>query len=343
MTNQPFFSLILPIYKVEKYLDRCLNSIIKNKFDDYEIILVDDGSPDNCPIICDNWKKKNDKIKVIHKQNQGLGYARNTGIENAKGKYVWFIDSDDTIKIDSLNTIYNELKNKQFPDCIFFGVDWVKPNGKIIKRYSPKNETYNGKEIVFDLLPNFIFASPDSKIDPDYCKSAWCCCIKNDTLIEKNIRFISEKIYLSEDYYFWIQNFFKFKSIIFIGNELYEYHINEGSLSLSYRKDRLEKNIKLLYSLADIIHINSYPKECAIRIRGLFISNLIGCMKSEIKNKVGFFKKYSNFKNICNNKDVIETFKLYNCSNRGAGWKFISFSIKYKTYFALYFALSLKG
>ena len=89
------FSIIVPIYKVEKYLNQCVDSILSQDFSDYEMILVDDGSPDNCPYICDEYSKKNSKVVVIHKENGGLSDARNAGIMAAKGDYLFFVDSDD--------------------------------------------------------------------------------------------------------------------------------------------------------------------------------------------------------------------------------------------------------
>lgn len=84
-------SIVLPIYNVEKYLDRCIESVINQTYRNLEILLVDDGSPDDCPQKCEEWAKKDGRIKVIHKANAGLGYARNTGIENASGEYICFL------------------------------------------------------------------------------------------------------------------------------------------------------------------------------------------------------------------------------------------------------------
>ena len=88
-------SFILPVYKVEKYLDECVESIVSQTYRDIEVVLVDDGSPDNCPVLCDQWAKKDQRIKVVHKPNGGLSDARNAGLDNATGDYVIFVDSDD--------------------------------------------------------------------------------------------------------------------------------------------------------------------------------------------------------------------------------------------------------
>lgn len=93
----PEFSIIIPIYKIEDYLCECIDSILNQDYNDYEIILVDDGSPDSCPRICDEYAAKDSRIKVIHQQNSGVSAARNNGIEAAKGRYFWFVDGDDGI------------------------------------------------------------------------------------------------------------------------------------------------------------------------------------------------------------------------------------------------------
>ena len=94
---KPKVSIIVPVYNVEKYLDRCMESLLNQTLKDIEIILVDDGSPDNCPQICDEYAKKDSRVKVVHKVNAGLGYARNSGLDVASGEYVAFVDSDDYV------------------------------------------------------------------------------------------------------------------------------------------------------------------------------------------------------------------------------------------------------
>ena len=104
-------SVIVPVYKVEKYLDRCVQSIVDQTYTNLEIILVDDGSPDNCPAMCDAWAEKDARIKVVHKENGGSGTARNVGLDIAAGEYVAFVDSDDYISPDMYQHLYSLTKN----------------------------------------------------------------------------------------------------------------------------------------------------------------------------------------------------------------------------------------
>jgi len=114
----PQISIIVPVYKVEQYLDRCVNSILNQTFTDFELILVDDGSPDRCPQMCDEWAKKDARIRVIHKENGGLSSARNAGLAVMQGEYVNFVDSDDWIEKDALEYLLY-LINKYDADFSF--------------------------------------------------------------------------------------------------------------------------------------------------------------------------------------------------------------------------------
>ena len=115
----PFCSIIVPIYKTEDYLEQCINSILNQSMKDFELILVDDGSPDHCPEICDEYAKKENRIQVIHKKNGGVSSARNHGIHYASGEFCWFVDSDDYIKDYSLAQFLSAAKQKEADLYVF--------------------------------------------------------------------------------------------------------------------------------------------------------------------------------------------------------------------------------
>lgn len=107
----PLFSIIIPVYNVEKYLNKCVDSVLNQTFTDFEVILVDDGSTDNCPAICDSYAEKDKRVKVIHKPNGGLINARKSGLEIADGNYIGFVDSDDWIEPEMYELFANMIKN----------------------------------------------------------------------------------------------------------------------------------------------------------------------------------------------------------------------------------------
>lgn len=113
MIENDLISIIVPIYNVEKYINKCVDSIINQTYKNLEIILVDDGSPDNCPQICDEYAKKDNRIKIIHKENGGLSSARNAGLDIMTGKYVTFIDSDDYYEPEAIEILYNCIKDSK--------------------------------------------------------------------------------------------------------------------------------------------------------------------------------------------------------------------------------------
>lgn len=143
-------SVIVPIYKVEKYLDRCINSIVNQTYKNLEIILVDDGSPDNCPTMCDEWSKKDNRIKVIHKINGGLSSARNSGIEQYTGEYLTFIDSDDYIEPNYIEELYSTL-NQHNADMSICGLNYFNEDGSVYQDIKSLSKQFY-KEDRFSLL-----------------------------------------------------------------------------------------------------------------------------------------------------------------------------------------------
>lgn len=114
---EELISVIVPVYKVEKYINQCIDSIINQTYTNLEIILVDDGSPDNCGIICDKYAKKDRRIKVIHKENAGVSSARNVGLDNSNGEFITFVDADDYVSNIYCEELLKTLKEKEV-DCI---------------------------------------------------------------------------------------------------------------------------------------------------------------------------------------------------------------------------------
>ena len=137
-------SVIVPIYNVEKYLLRCIDSLIAQSLKDIEVILVDDGSPDQCPQLCDEYAEQYKNIKVIHQKNAGLGMARNAGLKIAKGEYIAFVDSDDYLDTDALEKLYQTAK-KESADTVLGAYCRVDAYGNILPQHTPMvNQIFEG-------------------------------------------------------------------------------------------------------------------------------------------------------------------------------------------------------
>lgn len=141
-------SIIIPVYRVEDTLDRCVESVLKQDYDDMEIILVDDGSPDNCPQKCDDWSRKDSRIRVIHKANGGLSDARNAGLDIAQGDYISFVDSDDFISLSTYGPLMNTLSRRPDIDILEYPV--------IVNFRSPKQHKLDfTEETVYDNISDY--------------------------------------------------------------------------------------------------------------------------------------------------------------------------------------------
>lgn len=224
------FSVVLPIYNVEKYLNRCLDSVMNQTYKKLEIILVDDGSPDNCPQMCDNWEKVDDRIKVVHKKNAGLGEARNSGLDVATGDYIAFFDSDDYIDTRLFEELYTVIIFNN-PDLIEFGHHDVDRQGNITRTFIPKTplEKYEGIEVLSKFLPELICTDPKTGTASDLLMSAWSCLYRRKLLVECNFHFVSEREYISEDVYSLMKLMPNVHSVNVVHKAYYYYCENDQS------------------------------------------------------------------------------------------------------------------
>lgn len=143
--KKTLISVVVPIYKVEKYLSVCIDDILRQSYKEIEVILVDDGSPDRCPIICDSYAKKDKRVRVIHKKNGGLSDARNAGIEQSKGELICFIDSDDYIASTYLEDLFNCMQ-KYDADITLCGFSRITDSGEILETDKLRNKALTQKE-----------------------------------------------------------------------------------------------------------------------------------------------------------------------------------------------------
>ena len=245
--NSPKISLIVPCYGVEKYLDRCMESLLCQTLQDIEIILVDDGSPDRVPKMCDEYAEKDNRIKVIHKKNEGLGYARNSGLEIATGEYVAFIDSDDYIDADVCQRLYDEaLKNKS--DAVFYGFNIETSKGRWQKSQEvEKNVCWTDKDITSFMLDMIASASEVSQ-ERKYYMSVWHAIYRKSIIEDNNILFLSERDVASEDIPFQVDFLKCAKRVSYLNFNGYYYCLNGNSLTATFKREKYER-FKLLRSI----------------------------------------------------------------------------------------------
>ena len=272
MFTMPKLSVIVPIYNVEKYLDCCIQSIINQSLKDIEIILVDDESPDNCPQICDKYVQSDHRIKVIHKKNEGLGFARNTGIEQASGKYITFVDSDDFVSPQTFEHLCNYIDHHSL-DVIYYRYQRFTDISKIPQcTISDSLELYQNDDIKKMML-NIIASGPDKKLNHKIECSSCCAIYKMEIIKRNNIHFHSERQLISEDLIFNL-DFLSFSHKAAINQStFYYYRTNTQSLTLAVRSDRIEKNLILYHYINKNLIRWGLNDNAIIRNKRLFIDN----------------------------------------------------------------------
>lgn len=279
--NEEKVSVVLPIYNVENDLDRCIQSVVGQSYRNLEIILVDDGSPDRCPQLCDAWAEKDSRIVVVHKANAGLGMARNTGIETATGSYILFVDSDDYIAPDTVEKALAAAREHN-AELVVYGMHHVNKDGTIRDSVvpSPDKTCYSGSEVQEQFLPDLIW--PDLKHGkPVNLQMSACVCMFSMKVIrEHNWRFASEREIISEDEYSLLKLYRHVNSVAVIREAFYHYCTNEASLTHTYREDRFEKILHCYNACAAVCKANAYGQEVEERLRHQLLSNLIGAMKT---------------------------------------------------------------
>lgn len=272
-------SVIVPIYKVEKYLKRCIDSLLNQIYQNIEIILVDDGSPDHCPQICEEYKSKDNRIKVIHKKNGGLSDARNVGIEFAQGRYLSFVDSDDYVSpgfIDRLVSVI-EKNNADIAVCDFLITE--KSNEADSGTGACETCIYNGKK---EIMNNFYNKNCDRHVIA-------CNKLYKKELFE-GIRYPKGRIYEDEATTYKI--FYQASRTVFINEKLYFYFQRKDSIT--GQKITL-KNLDAFISLDEVVQFyhEKEDKYYEIRAQKRFFKSLISCY-------LGLDKKSMVYKEISN-------------------------------------------
>jgi len=350
--NETKVSIIVPVYNAEKYLDRCLNSLINQTLKDIEIILVDDSSPDSSPEICDKAKKKDSRIKVIHKKNEGAGIARNEGLKIATGKYIGFIDSDDYIDFKMFENLYN-VAEKYHSDLVMSGVLFVDGNmfskeGECVRKsYFGADTHFETEEDLKKLRLGIVGAPPGEYDDSKYGMSVWKNLFRLDIIQKNNLLFESEREMLSEDALFMIDYISCIKKATGINDSFYYYCRNEESISKSYMKERLEKGLVFIKEAEKRFRKDISYEEYSVYIDRFWQAFCRVLCSQEImyaaENDVSYTDLKKRLKLICKHSKTCSVLKKYPISKLPLKQAVFAFAMKYKMYFLLKRLVTLRS
>lgn len=303
-------SIIVPVYNVEKYLEQCIDSLVNQTYKNIEIIIVNDGSTDSSGELCDKLAKRDSRINVVHKKNAGLGFARNTGLEFVKGKYVTFIDSDDFADVDLIENLYNEIILNNADTCIG-GFKRVNDDGKVLYKEKYKSVTYSGNEVVQELLLRILGSSPEKS---DAIRmSVWNVLFSVEIIKNNNLKFCSERKYISEDLIFDIDYYQHSKKTSIINSCAYNYRVNNNSLTMKYRDDKFVKCRFLYNEVCNKIKESSLSSDAILRLQRQYFVNIRTCISQEnIKvSRLNYNSAIKNIDLICNDKQLQTIIKEY--------------------------------
>lgn len=288
---KPLVSVIIPIYKVEEFLHECVDSVLQQTYRDIEIILVDDGSPDKCPRICDSYSKLDDRVKVFHKVNGGLSDARNYGLRMATGEYVIFLDSDDLWVSDkAISNIVDVSMMNPDADVIFLQKFSFKDGDRICipVNYNHLDCSLNGskKEVMLEHL----------RARGNYLTSAYTKLIKRAVLVNNGVEF--EKGLLSEDYDWSLKLYQVCRNFAFSDEIFYAYRIRKGSITQSKDLKLKEDQKKIIMKWSDElkdVNLDEKEKRIYLDFLSYVYSILLGNINVFDNNQASIFKDIKRY------------------------------------------------
>jgi len=333
---EELISVIVPVYGVEKVLKRCVDSILAQTYQNLEILLVDDGSPDNCPALCDEYAKKDGRIQVIHKENGGLTSAWKEGVSHAKGSLLGFVDSDDFIEADMYECLYKALKAHR-ADIAMAGLvfDYEDPHYPPRKETNRMEKSFYRREELEALFP--VLLNDGSFIGRTLQPSRVTKLFQKE-LVLRNMEFWDERVSVGEDLQMVFATILDAKGVCAIQDYFpYHYWYNVSSMTGKYDANYLEK-IKFLRERLEFISDSKGIYDFRPQIRNDFLSLAVMAVKNEIwrNHKDSFWKVLANVRQMCQDHLVQEAIQNHTMDHLGISVKIYLFMMKHRMAISCY-------
>lgn len=300
----PKISIIVPVYRAEQYIHQCLDSLLAQTMSDFEILLIDDGSPDRSGKICDEYAQKDARIRVFHKKNGGVSSARNFGLERARGEWIGFVDSDDEVSEDYLRLAYSKV-NDSNADLVVMGYKRIDESGNKISRLKYDGNTHSVADYVRDCS----------------LSGSSCMHLFNKRIIDENNIKFNEQLAFSEDRLFILEYLLCSETIVTVDADSYFYRVNPNSATHSnYTRKKLQARINAIEAMIELIDKYSTRKDSKVLI-GAFMPYMLNdymydvCLYgtlSDIKTGEQHFRRYHSILST-NHIDGFNDWKLKCC------------------------------
>ena len=340
-------SVIVPVFKVEQYIDNCIEHLLKQSLEDIEIILVDDGSPDRCPQICDDYAKKDSRIQVIHKENGGVSAARNDGLAAAAGEYVIFCDSDDWMDVNGLESLYDAAQESKADVTI----------GDVYMTYSDKEDKYvhfyrdefttTDRDYIAELIKADIYRTycPDPPAE-GYAfgyGGPWNKLVRRDFLLEHGINFDLRLKGIFDDILYTAYVLAFSKCVCYIQKPVYYYRQVENSLTHSYKPNVAAINRAIFRAWKELFSKLDKPGQyreafyaCVLRRT----EEAVNLYYNNPKNPAGLKERIKEFRQLAERQPYVSAFRKVNTKKISKKQKMISYLCRLKCYRLLFFLIS---
>ena len=276
----PFFSVIVPVYNVEKFLPKCLDSILGQTFADFELILVDDGSPNGCPAVCDEYAARDARVIVLHRENTGRPGARKAGLDRACADYVCFIDSDDYVSADYLDTLHRCIRENDYPDMVVHGLTREYSDHSLDIPPFPAPGLYDKAALEEKVYP-FMLCDRGGGYTGQQFLPPYLWNKPGKRRLYTDFYLQDDRILLLEDVPMIYELLIRSERVCFLADCPYHYVIHEQSVLSSYRPDFF-RTLKLVYDYLDAHLVQLYPPAGA-QSRGWICAYALGTVWDEFR------------------------------------------------------------
>lgn len=339
------FTVVIPVYNTEKYLEECVLSVTGQSFSDVEILLIDDGSTDGSPALCDKLAQSDARIRVIHKENGGAATARNLGIKEALGKYVMFLDSDDWLDGDAIETLAAHA-DKNDADVIRF--NYVREFGdkQLFKKNTFLEERVYSDAECRNVCRQILGLTGEELSHPENMNFLASCgfnAYKTDLLRQSGVEFIPiQQIGSFVDGLFNFCVFMNVKSFEFIDKPFYHYRkTNETAATVNYRKNYIARQLILFDKLKEEAERQNEWEFFREAYNNRIVLSTMEIAINAMRNKAGFSERYVEIKSVLKHERFKKAYKSFSLKHLGLKWRVYYFFIKHSMVLATYMMTSV--
>lgn len=304
-------SIIVPVYNVEKYIKRCVESIQKQTYTNIEIILVEDGSLDNCPQICDQLATEDSRIKVIHKENGGQGLARNAGLEIAGGEYVAFVDSDDWISETHIANLYAAIKENHADMVIGAHSTATDPENSVPRPIRLEEKVYEGQYVINDILLPLIGPNVDFPQDVQIESACWGKLYRRKNIVSKQITFPSERVAVGEDLFFNAWCVYYSQRVVVINEIGYHYFENRMSTTRKYNSKRYDRTVNFYTDICKLVQACELEDIIAHRAERTLLLKMRTAVRLVVVSDMTRKQKFQEIKRYLENETLTTVLENY--------------------------------